>query len=370
VITITINKNIENEVIINTLKDIYIYIRRKDMFYKSLIYSGVFEIRKQPDSNDYYLEQKFYTYKTPPKLYGDMQKYVDFYWKSFIKTNFVGGLMLTGQKGSGKTLISSALCNLAIGRGMQVVEVTNIQFTPALLRFLDDLDNVVLFFDEFGKNFTTHQQDKMLTLLSNLAGRERIVFITENVPQRISEFIRNRPGRIKYSLHFNKLPLKVVEEYCREKQVDVKFYDEFISAYKAIVIFQFDHLIAIVDEHLSNPDMEFNELVELLNVEGLTGVKTLIPTTATNIETGTVLKIVSINPETLTIDELERGSRFYISVELPVKEPDPNEQPNPYGNRPDTISSTLSKDSLTSLTDDIVIFEVKGIRVICNIERK
>jgi len=340
------------------------------MYYKSLIYSGVFEIRKQPNASEYYLEQKFYTYKTPPKLYGDMQKYVDFYWSSFVKTNFVGGLMLTGQKGSGKTLISSALCNLAIGRGMQVVEVTNVQFTPNLLRFLDDLDNVVLFFDEFGKNFNTNQQDKMLTLLSNLAGKERIVLITENIPQRISEFIRNRPGRVKYSLHFNKLPLKVVEEYCKEKMVEERFYNDFIAAYKSIVTFQFDHLIAIVDEHLSHPDMEFNELVSLLNVEGLTGVRTLIPAAATDIETGDVIKMTSINPETITLNDFERGACFYINVEIPIKESSSDQQQTPFNNRPfDVKAIMINSKTLTSLTEDMAIFEIKGLRIICNIER-
>jgi hypothetical protein len=348
------------------------------MYYQTLIVPGVFEIRKHKGVDEFYLEQKDYYYKVPDKLYGDMGKYVDFYWNSFMRTNFVGGLLLTGQKGSGKTMISATLCNRAIARGLRVVEITNIQFSSGLLKFLDELDKVVLFFDEFGKNFNTHQQDKMLTLLSNISGKERLVFITENDPRRISEFIRNRPGRVKYSLHFNKLPRKVVEEYCAEFNVSEGFYKDFIDAYNSIVTFQFDHLIAIVEEHLSNRDLSFDELVQLLNVEGLTGVKTLIFTMGIELETGDSFTISNISPDKITIDDLE-ANRLYIygniTINREVKEK-PKQQDQQQGfsfntntSNTDTRPFRLNTDSIVEVTDEDVIFESEGYRYVFKIER-
>jgi len=335
------------------------------MYYQTLIAPGVFEIKKDPISKEFYLDQKEYSYKVPPKLYGNMQNYVDFYWKSFERTKFVGGLMLTGQKGSGKTMIAATLCNMAIARGLRVVEITNTTFSTDLLRFIDDLDKVVLFFDEFGKNFNTQQQDKMLTLLSNISGKERLIFITENVPQRISEFIRNRPGRVKYSMHFNKLPMKVVEEYCKEFNVNEDFYKEFLSAYKSIITFQFDHLIAVVDEHLNNPMMEFDELVEMLNIDGLTGTKTLVFVSCWNIDTGDVMNVTNSSPETMTLNLLEARGMFYLSVAPIPKEADKTQQPFGGGG----VGLQLGKGYIKEMTDDTVIFESKGIRVIYKIER-
>ena len=336
------------------------------MYYQTLIAPGVFEIKKNTNSREFYLEQKEYNYKVPPKLYGNMQNYVDFYWKSFERTKFVGGLMLTGQKGSGKTMIAATLCNMAINRGLRVVEITNTTFSTELLRFIDDLDKVVLFFDEFGKNFNTRQQDKMLTLLSNISGKERLIFITENVPQRISEFIRNRPGRVKYSMHFNKLPMNVVEEYCDEFNVEESFYKEFLSAYKSIITFQFDHLIAIVEEHINNPMMKFDELVELLNIDGLNGVKTLVFISCAKIDTGEVMNMISSSPETMSLDTLERMGTFYLNVEPLAKDDDKS---SIGGFRQGAFSLQLSKNEIKEITDDNVIFEAKGTRLIYKIER-
>jgi len=344
------------------------------MYYKTLISPGVFEIRKHKDTDMYYLEQKEYRYVVPNKLYGDMGTYVDFYWNSFQRNGFVGGLLLTGQKGSGKTMISASLCNKAIERGLRVIEITNIQFSVGLLKFLDELDKVVLFFDEFGKNFNTSQQDKMLTLLSNISGKERLVFITENNPQRISEFIRNRPGRVKYSLHFNKLPKKVVDEYCQEFGVTETFYKDFIDAYSTIITFQFDHLIAIVDEHLNNPTMPFKDLVELLNVEGLTGEKVLVFTMGFEIKTNNRVTIKSISPDKITINSLENGRLYAYGNVIIHKEKDKskdNEKSNhDLSNRDEeTRYIRFQPENVTELTDDIVVFETDGLRLIYNIER-
>jgi len=345
------------------------------MKYQTLVYPGIFEVVKNPQTRDFVLSYKNFKYQAPEKLYGGMDKYVDFYWRSFEKQGFKGGLLLTGQKGSGKTAISSILCNKAIDRGLRVIEVTNLNYSPELLRFLDDLDGVVLFFDEFGKNFNTIQQDKMLTLLSNINGRERLVFITENEPNRISPFIRNRPGRIRYSLHFNKLPLAVVEEYCEEKNVDKTFFKEFVDAYKSLITFQFDHLKAIVDEHLNNLGIPFEELVELLNVEDISGVKYLIPEIITEIKTDKLYKIASGSDTKFKLDNIEKGRVHYLSLEeIPEDVPSEdtkqeNTQPNSFAPRYRRKNISFSKSAIVSMVDDQVVAEVEGFRLIFKIEK-
>jgi len=339
------------------------------MFYRSLTYPGVFEVRENPKTKEYYLERKELNYKVPSKLYGGMDKYVEFYWNSFERMSYTGGLLLTGQKGSGKTVISATLCNRAIQHGMQVVEITNVSFSTNLLRFLDELDSVVLFFDEFGKNFSIQQQDKMLTVLSNISGKERVILITENEPRRVSEFIRNRPGRVKYSLHFNKLPIKVVEEYCSEKNVSGKFYKDFLDAYNSIITFQFDHLIAIVEEHLYNPDMEFEELIELLNIEDMSGKKVVVPFMAMDSETGDSYDILNSSPNSLPLDNLEKHGNLYLNVaKVMSKDEKANQHPGSF--RSDSKNIILDKKCIKSTDEETITFEINKITVVCKIERQ
>ena len=338
------------------------------MYYQTLTYPGIFEIVKNNDNKDFFLRYKEYLYKTPKKLYGGMEDYINFYWKSFERDKYVGGLLLTGQKGSGKTVISSVLCNKAIARGLRVVEIVNIRYSPELLKFLDSLDNVVLFFDEFGKNFTTREQDKMLTLLSNINGKERLVFITENNPDRISEFIRNRPGRVKYSLHFNKLPLRVVEEFCSEFDIDEVFYKEFLEAYKTTIMFQFDHLETIVKEHINNKDMEFKKLIEVLNIEGLIGEKRLKFRDMYRKDSDAKLTLTELSDSRPTLDQIESGRVFYVDYDEETKEINSITNEEKINKR--RKYTEISKHNITKLLDDYAIFEKDGVVLEFNIVKE
>ena len=332
------------------------------MFYKTLTYPGVFELKENKVAKTYVLQPKTFKFATPPKLYGDMRKYVNFYWESFKRHGYKGGILLTGQKGSGKTLIGMELSNLAIDEGMQVIQITNIAFKNELVSYLDSIDNAVFFFDEFGKNFNNNQQDIMLTLLSNVTGKQRIVIITENHPMRISEFIRNRPGRVRYAMHFNKLPINVVEEYCKEKNVEDKFYKDLIDAYKTIVLFQFDHLEAIVTEHLDNPDIEFKELVKLLNLEDISGTKTLAFKEIFKIgEENVTIDIVRSDPKKMSLTNFESGQWFYINGVIIYETEDNSIQ------KEKRFSLSFNKKDMKEMTDEEVVIETNGYRIIYSI---
>jgi len=259
---------------------------------------------------------------------------------------------------SGKTLISTAICNKAIQAGMQVVEIANIRFKPELLRYLDELNSVVLFFDEFGKNFNSREQDKMLTLLSNITGKERIVIITENEANRISPFIRNRPGRIKYSLHFNKLPLNIVEEYCADFNVKNDFLKDFLEAYSSTLTFQFDHLQAIVDEHVKSPELPFKELIELLNIEGLIGEKVLRIISIKD-KDGKEYKLVNNGESNMKLEHFEQGSVIYSTIEEITDDKDKNNYNRKF--------IEFSKNDIKSVIDDTIVVKVNIYEVIIKI---
>lgn len=233
-------------------------------------FPGIYELKQI--NGEYTLNYVSFKFKEPDKVYGKLPKYINFYWNAFIRRKFNSGIVLTGQAGAGKSEIAKILSNLCIEKNaMKVIQLSNIQFNQKLITFLDLMDNVVFFFDEFGKTFNTGQQDKMLTMLSNTLGMNRIVIITENHKNRISSFILNRPGRITYALHFGKLDVETIAEYCEEFNVNSDFYDDLMDAYRSLVTFTFDHLKAIVEEHMANRDMKLKELLELLNLDFISG---------------------------------------------------------------------------------------------------
>ena len=221
------------------------------------------------------LELVTHRYDVPTRLYGKLRFYIDFYWRRFKKHNFRAGLLLTGSAGAGKTELAKILCNNAIDSGLRVITLTNVKFSIELISYLDSLNGVLLFFDEFSKTFRWDNQEKMLTLLSNTLAKERLVIMTENNKSTISEFIRNRPGRVLYSKHFSKIESETVIEYLNDHPIDIKFKDKFMDLYKRVTTFTFDHLSAIVSEHLDEPDIDFDMLIELLNLEGFSPSKVI-----------------------------------------------------------------------------------------------
>jgi hypothetical protein len=228
---------------------------------------GVYDLVYDKFSDTYNLIPQTSKFTVPPKIYGDTKNKIEHVWGNFVRNGLRGGIILTGQLGSGKTEIGKVLSNRAIDNGMIVIRITNIPFKPTLLPFLESFDNVVLFFDEFGKTFGIRDQEKMLTLLSNTSGKRRIVILTENKKEMISRLIRNRPGRLRYAIHYNKVPISTVREYCEDHQVDKKFYEKLLKLYKSVTVFSFDHLKAIVEEHKEHPDLDIKDLVSILNLD-------------------------------------------------------------------------------------------------------
>jgi len=230
---------------------------------------GVYKVKDDGKKN-YYLELKENMFITPEKLYGDMEILALRFWKAFAISKGSMGIMLTGASGSGKTALSMVLSNIAITNNMFVVEVSEITATIELVRFLDSLNNAVILYDEFGKNFNINLQDKMLTMLSNVNYSKKLFIITENETRDISRYIRNRPGRVRYHIDFTRISKTVIDEVCKDYSVDRDFYDELIRVYNKSTVFSFDHLMALVTEHNNNPKDSFEYILGILNLDILT----------------------------------------------------------------------------------------------------
>jgi len=273
----------------------------------------VYEVKQDPFSKSYYVTTLTHKFKEPEKLYGDARRYRDVIWKGLERKNLIGGVMLLGLKGAGKTEIAKSIANRAIDHGMSVYLITNVEFSPDLISFLETLDNAVLFFDEFGKTFSIEEQEKMLTLLSNTLGRRRLVLVTENEPYKISKLIRNRPGRLKYSVTFNKLDKNTIIEYCEEKGVNKSFLDELLKSYLSTKDFTFDHLKAIVEEHLEDPSIPFDTLISVLNVDFMKPTKILAIKRVLKDGKELDKKSYKVVPTTLSVGAIEAGD-VYIDL--------------------------------------------------------
>lgn len=213
------------------------------------------------------LEPDDRNFKLPNKLYGNISKYASRVWSSFDRREKSLGVLLVGLKGSGKTETSKLLANIAISEGMPVIMVAEIRPDLKLIKFLSNIKNAVIFIDEYGKLFQGPLQEKSLTMFSDIVSNKKLFILTENDMYLVNRFLLNRPGRLWYKIHYGRLDESVVTEYCNDHNVNGEFLTDLLAAYKTSKEFTFDHLMALVTEHLDYPNESFKDLIEIMNVE-------------------------------------------------------------------------------------------------------
>lgn len=295
---------------------------KKDNFHPE---PGFYQVSKDKDGN-HYLELEGPFKKVPDNIYGKTGERVLRYWKKFVKTDSSLSILLVGESGAGKSMESDLLCNVAIKRGnLAVLAVTGFEVTEQTIQFLEHYDNVVLYFDEFSKHVRFQTQDLLLSLLTN-TNKRYLVIMTENDINTISNYIRSRPGRAWYRKVFDKLELDVIEDYLAQfPNVTDKFKEELLSKYKSAMSFSFDHLKALVDEHLDYPNESIDEMLELLNIDIFSKTKKYFLTKLEELLEGKEdeYKTISYLDAQLEPYQVEQD-RYTVSI---FTKPEPKEEP-------------------------------------------
>jgi len=337
------------------------------MYMLNLVYPGIFEINAPiGKQEEYSLSFKSHKFKVPDRLYGIMPSLINYYWKGFRRHHMSDGLILTGKAGAGKTLCANVLANMAVGMGMRVVVVSNVKYTPELMKFLESLENVMLIFDEFAKVFPIGQQQKILTLLSNMLGVVRIVIITENYRLKISPHILDRPGRLRYGKHFDKLDSAALIEYTTAHNVTGVFLEDIQKLYRSSTDFQIDHLIAIVQEHIDEPSLSLEELLSYLNLDKFNIKKIFV---LKSIETEDENIIIDYEKTTFTPQNINvRMVEDFYSISMQVWGYDKSKVTEEDLASEDSskivkqlFTELLDKTFMKSLIDDDIIFAKSGI---------
>lgn len=186
-------------------------------------------------------------FDVPEVIFGDYKKRAEKVMNTYNARSSSTGVLLTGNKGSGKSMISELIANMAIEQGLPVILV-NEKFTgDTFSSFMDDIGECVLFFDEFAKVYEDNQ-DGLLSLLDGTMSRKRLIMMTENKTTRINEFMLNRPGRIFYHFKYDKIGEDFITEFCEHHNV-AEIVEDLKYIRSTALEFSVDVLQAIVEEY-------------------------------------------------------------------------------------------------------------------------
>lgn len=210
----------------------------------------------------------------PAKIYGNTRERVEKCIATYKTRNTSTGILLTGDKGTGKTLLMSLLANEVMDRlSLPVLLVTEPYNGTQFTSFIASIGECCMIFDEFGKMYTANgrnendvPQKSLLSLMDGVDKTKRLIILTENSELDISEFMLNRPSRIYYHFRYKKLDESSIEGYCEDLNINTSITKDIIDLSRRSKIFSFDMLQSIVEEHLrfGNP---ISEIVQDLNID-------------------------------------------------------------------------------------------------------
>lgn len=196
----------------------------------------------------YYL-QSCNNFTVPEKIFGDVKEKANRVLKTYFARNCNTGVLLSGDKGSGKTMFARMLSTEALKQGISTIIIDQC-YDISLNKFLSDIDErCIILFDEFEKTYSKDDsQNSVLSLFDGTYQSNKLFVLTVNHVYRVSEFVLNRPGRVYYHLRYSGIEEEFIREYCEYHLDNKSLVEDFITLSKAIGKFNFDILQALVQE--------------------------------------------------------------------------------------------------------------------------
>lgn len=169
--------------------------------------SGIFEIRFSQNIG-FFLEKTGDKFEMPKKLYCVDEGLSDHIITAYTSESKPLGALLTGLKGSGKSMTVKQICNTL---DLPVVMVND--SSAGVIEFVSGFDQPCIFvFDEFEKVFPRKhdgdKQEQLLSLFDGFTKANHLFLLTAN-SERASFTINpnffDRPSRIRYVAQFDEL---------------------------------------------------------------------------------------------------------------------------------------------------------------------
>lgn len=227
---------------------------------------GNYIVKSKPMSESLYFEAVD-AFKSPKKIYGIANKYADRIMNTFAEREVATGVLLTGEKGSGKSLLAKTLSVRAAALDIPTILINTAFQGDVFNQLIQGIKQpCVIIFDEFEKVYNQEEQESILTLLDGVFPSKKLFILTCNDEWRIDANMRNRPGRIFYMLHYSGLDADFITDYCNDNLKDCSHIDGVCKVASAFAEFNFDMLKALIEEMNRYNESPF-DAIEMLNAK-------------------------------------------------------------------------------------------------------
>jgi hypothetical protein len=210
--------------------------------------AGNYVVKKNPMTGQFFLEG-IDSFPAMGKVYGETLANTDRILTTFMDRSASTGVMLAGEKGSGKSLLAKSISIKAAEQGIPTIVINAPWAGDVFNSFMQMINQpCIVLFDEFEKVYDRETQEHILTLLDGVFPSKKLFVLTCNDKWRVDSHMRNRPGRIFYMLDFKGLEEDFIVEYCNDNLKDKTQSLPVARIANMFEQFNFDMLKALVEE--------------------------------------------------------------------------------------------------------------------------
>lgn len=206
-------------------------------------------------------------FELPAKMYGNINKRAERILTTFADRPHTTGILLSGEKGSGKTLLTKTISQFARQRDIPTIIVNSPFVGDSFNTFLQKIEQpCILLFDEFEKVYDKDAQPHLLTLFDGVFTSKKMLLLTTNDFAAVNSHMKNRPGRLYYLLEFSGLDHAFVMEYGEENLKNRSHLKSLGVLATMVQPMSFDILQAVIEE-CNRYDETPLEALDMLNVK-------------------------------------------------------------------------------------------------------
>lgn len=178
------------------------------------------------------------------------------------------GILASGIKGSGKSLLCEELSNWAMETHQLPVLMVDVPLPHSkLTELLQQTGPAVYYFDEFGKTYQEQRErNSLLPIFSDSSAHGVIFLVTGNAEHEFTEFMLHRPGRFRFLLRYEALPDDTVMEMLEYYKVPAALHVT-MKAYARGTPLSFDVFTKVCQiARTCNVPTDLMDATEILNV--------------------------------------------------------------------------------------------------------
>lgn len=183
------------------------------------------------------------------------------------------GVLLAGQKGSGKSLMAEELGNWMIKRDLPVVMIDDDLCHHTVNLIIRAVGPCMILFDEFGKVYADlEKRNRLLTVFSDTSYVGVMFVITGNTNEEFGEYLVHRPQRFRFSISYDAgVDSELAVDVLKRMQVKEEMHEALLayveSQHGGLNI---DSFLAVVRASATCKNVaELEDVTEIMNVPSM-----------------------------------------------------------------------------------------------------